>query len=59
MNKMDSALTLDQLRVALAVSEAGSFSGASRRLGRAQSAVSHAIARLEEQLDVVLFQRGR
>jgi DNA-binding transcriptional LysR family regulator len=59
MKSMLSAITLDQLQVAVAVDEVGTFSGAARRLGRAQSAVSHAVARLEELLDVVVFTRGR
>lgn len=50
-------MTLDQLRVLVAVADTGSFSGAARRLRRAQSAVSHAIATLEGQLRVQLFDR--
>ncbi|MDA8248600.1 MAG: LysR family transcriptional regulator, partial [Rhodospirillales bacterium] len=50
--------TLDQLRVLLAVAEAGSFSGAARRLNRAQSVVSYGIANLEAQLGLTLFERG-
>ena len=41
-------LTLDQMRVLIAVAEAGSFSAAARRLGRVQSAVSQAMQTLEE-----------
>jgi DNA-binding transcriptional LysR family regulator len=52
------ALTLDQLRVFLAVVDAGGFSAASRTLRRAQSAVSYAIANLERQLGVSLFERS-
>jgi DNA-binding transcriptional LysR family regulator len=51
------ALSFDQLQVLLAVVEAGSFSGAARRLNRAQSAVTYAVQRLEEQLGTVLFDR--
>jgi DNA-binding transcriptional LysR family regulator len=50
--------TLDQLRVFAAVAEAGSFSAAARRLRRAQSAVSYAIANLEDMLGLELFERG-
>jgi DNA-binding transcriptional LysR family regulator len=51
--------TLDQLRTFLAVAEAGSFSAAARALGRRQSAVSYAIATLEEQLGGLrLFDRA-
>jgi DNA-binding transcriptional LysR family regulator len=53
------ALTLDQLRLFLAVVDAGSFSAAARSLRRAQSAVSYGIANLERQLDVALFDRTR
>src|SRR5215475_6664324 len=51
--------TLDQLRVLLAVAEIGSFAGAGRKLGRATSVVSYAIANLEAQLGVLLFEAGR
>ena len=51
--------TLDQLRVLLAVAEIGSFAGAGRKLGRATSVVSYAIANLEAQLGVLLFDRER
>lgn len=49
--------TLDQLQVFLAVVEIGSFAGAARRLGRATSVISYAIANLENQLGVQLFDR--
>ncbi|WP_218163339.1 LysR family transcriptional regulator, partial [Nannocystis exedens] len=51
-------VTLDQLRVLTAVAEAGSFSAAAKRLRRVQSAVSQAIANLERQLDVAVFDRS-
>ena len=51
-------LTFDQIRVFLAVAERGSFSAAAKELRRAQSAVSYAIANLERQLRVSLFDRG-
>lgn len=50
-------LTLDQLRVLVAVSETGSFSGAARRLGRVQSAVSQSVQTLETALGMTLFDR--
>ena len=52
------APSFDQLQVMLAVVEAGSFSGAARRLNRAQSAVTYAVQRLEEQLGTALFDRA-
>ncbi|WP_404334789.1 LysR family transcriptional regulator [Sphingomonas sp. MMS12-HWE2-04] len=50
--------TFDQLRLFLAVVEAGSFGGAARRLNRAVSVVSYGIAQLELQLGVTLFDRA-
>jgi DNA-binding transcriptional LysR family regulator len=52
-----AAVTLDQLRVFSTVVEEGSFSGAARKLRRAQSAVSYGVATLERQLGVSLFDR--
>src|SRR5579859_2843031 len=49
--------TIDQLKVLLAVVEAGSFTAAARRLRRAVSAISYAIATLEQQLGIELFDR--
>jgi DNA-binding transcriptional LysR family regulator len=49
--------TLDQLRVFLTVVEVGSFAAAARKLHRATSVVSYAIANLEMQLGVALFDR--
>ena len=50
-------LTLDQLRVLVAVAEEGSFSAAARRLGRVQSAISQAVQSLETALGVTVFDR--
>ncbi len=49
--------SFEQLRVFLAVVEAGSFAGAGRRLNRAVSVISYAIANLELQLGLPLFER--
>jgi DNA-binding transcriptional LysR family regulator len=49
--------SLDHLRVFLCVVEEGSFNAAARKLGRATSVVSYAIAQLETHLDVTLFER--
>jgi len=54
---MLDALTLDQLRVFLTVAESGSFRSGAMRLSRVQSAISHAVANLEAELGVVLFDR--
>jgi DNA-binding transcriptional LysR family regulator len=50
-------MTLDDLRSLLAVHDAKSFSGAARRLGCSQPAVSQAIARLETEIGLTLFER--
>jgi DNA-binding transcriptional LysR family regulator len=50
--------TLDQLRALIAVIEEGSFSAAARKLHRVQSAVSTAMANLETQLGVPLWDRS-
>lgn len=55
---MLDALTLDQMRTFVSVAEAGSFRAAATRLSRAQSAISHAIANLEAQLGLALFDRS-
>ena len=48
----------DQIPLFLAVLDAGSFSAAARKLGRVPSAVSMAIAQLEAELDLQLFERS-
>jgi DNA-binding transcriptional LysR family regulator len=50
---------LSQLRTLVTVAEYGNFSEAALRLGISQSAVSHAIATLEDELGVILLSRGR
>lgn len=55
---MLDSLTLDQLRIFIAVAETGSFRAAAARLRRVQSAVSHSIANLEGELRVMLFDRS-
>lgn len=50
-------LSLDQLRIFVTIADAGSFSAAARALGRAQSAISQAVATLEELQGVTLFDR--
>ena len=52
------APSLDQLKVFLAVAEAGGFAAAARSLGRATSAVSYQIDALEAQLGIALFDRS-
>ena len=52
------AVTIDQLRVFRQVAEAGSFSAAARAMHRAQSAVTYAVRKLEDQVGTALFDRG-
>lgn len=54
---MIGSLTLDQLRVLVAIDETGSFSAAGRRLRRVQSAISHTVQALEVAQGVQLFDR--
>ena len=55
---MLDALTLDQMRILIAVADTGSFSAAARRLGRVQSAVSQSMQTLEDTLRLSLFDRS-
>src|SRR5271154_3683243 len=55
---MIDPLTLDQIRVLVAVADAGSFSAAARKLGRVQSAISQSIQTLETTLRLILFDRS-
>jgi len=52
------AITIDQLRVFRQVAEQGGFSAAARAMHRAQSAITYAVQKLEEQVDVPLFDRS-
>ena len=54
---MLDSLTLDQIRIFLAVTDTGSFSKAAKRLNRAQSAVTYGIQKLEAQFGIPLFDR--
>ncbi len=55
---MIGSFTLDQLRVLVTIADTGSFSAAGRKLARAQSAISQAVAALEGVQRVVLFDRS-
>ncbi len=48
---------LEHLRIFVETAETGSFSACARKLGKVQSAISQAIANLEVDLDVQLFDR--
>lgn len=54
---MEANPTLDQLSIFAEVADSGGFSVAARRLKRSQSVISYAIANLENQLQVKLFER--
>ncbi|HEX6243894.1 MAG TPA: LysR family transcriptional regulator, partial [Polyangiales bacterium] len=55
---MYDPVTLDQLRALVSVAQEGSFSAAARKLSRVQSAVSTAMANLEQQLGVAVWDRS-
>jgi DNA-binding transcriptional LysR family regulator len=59
MDRPEGAATLEQLRVLVAVAQAGSFSDAARTLERSPSAVSQSIASLEDHLGLALFDRSQ
>ncbi len=52
-------MELRQIEYLLAVVDEGSFTAASERLTVAQSAISHQVAKLERELELVLLLRGR
>ncbi len=52
-------IKLSQLRALVAIARTGTFSDAAASLELSQSAVSHAIATLEDELGVSLLSRGR
>ncbi|APW39665.1 transcriptional regulator [Rhodoferax koreense] len=54
MRNLDS----DAMAAFVAVAETGSFTAAAERLGRTQAAVSMAVSKWEERLDLRLFDRG-
>lgn len=55
---MSGVFNSETVAVFLAVLDSGSFSAAARQLGRVPSAVSMAIANLEAELDLELFDRS-
>jgi len=52
------SLTLDALRVLDAIDRRGSFASAAEELHRVPSAVTYAVQKIEEELDVLLFDRS-
>ena len=55
---MQPLFTLDQFAVFVAVVDCGGFAAASRKLNRAQSAITYAVKGLEEQSGAKLFDRS-
>ena len=51
-------MDIDLYRTFLAIGDTGSFTAASQRVGRTQSAVSQQMKRLEETLGRTLFERN-
>ena len=56
---MNNAVTLEALRVLEAIDQLGSFSAAADALFKVPSALTYTIKKLEEDLDVSLFDRSR
>lgn len=57
---MNPRITLDQWRALLAVVDSGGYAQAAEALNKSQSAVSYAIAKMEELLDLKVFElQGR
>lgn len=52
-------MNLGQLELLVALVETGNFSEAADRVGLTQSAVSHGLAKMEQELGVMLVERGR
>jgi DNA-binding transcriptional LysR family regulator len=54
---MATPLTIESLQLVDAIARRGSFAAAAEELGRAPSAVTYAVRKLEDDLDVLLFDR--
>ncbi|MDO6443937.1 MULTISPECIES: LysR substrate-binding domain-containing protein [unclassified Marinobacter] len=55
---MQTAITIDALKVLDAIDRNGSFAGAANELFRVPSAISYTVQKLEEDLNVALFDRS-
>lgn len=55
----DTDLAPHELRILVAVADAGGFSAGAEKLGLTQSAVSHSVRGSERKIGAVLFERGR
>src|SRR5690606_9646484 len=58
VRRFSMAYTLDSLAAFVETCGSGSFSAAARRLGKSQSTISEAIANLEIDVGVALFDRS-
>ena len=56
---MKSPITLDGLRAIEAINQQGSFAAAAKVLFKVPSALTYTIAKLESDLNVVLFDRSK
>jgi DNA-binding transcriptional LysR family regulator len=57
LNMSKNPITIEALEVLDAIERRGSFASAAEELGKATSALSYIVQKLEEQLDVTLFTR--
>ncbi|MBW0149416.1 LysR substrate-binding domain-containing protein [Marinobacter arenosus] len=55
---MHTAITIDALKVLDAIDRKGSFAGAANELFRVPSAISYTVQKLEEDLNVAIFDRS-
>lgn len=55
---MSSSLTLEALQVLDAIARRGSFAAAAQELNRAPSSLSYQVQKLEQDLDLVIFDRS-
>lgn len=55
---MNSSLTLEALQVLDAIARRGSFAAAANELNRAPSSLSYQVQKLEQDLDLVIFDRS-
>ncbi|WP_336368353.1 LysR substrate-binding domain-containing protein [Marinobacter sp. C2H3] len=55
---MHTAITIDALKVLDAIDRKGSFAGAAAELFRVPSAISYTVQKLEEDLDVAIYDRS-
>lgn len=56
---LNMALSLESLEVLDAIERKGSFAAAAHEMGKVPSALTYVVRKLEEDLDVLLFDRRR